>query len=172
MTRMTALALAAALILPLPALAQPAPSQSAPSQSGAIQIVESWARASAGAAKNGAAYLTIVNAGDAADRLVSASTPAAGTAELHTHIQEGEVMRMRPIEAIEVPAGATVRLAPGRDHLMLMGLREPLSEGGAFPLTLVFEKAGSREVEVSVKSVGAMDAGSGHEGNHGGHHKH
>src|SRR3546814_7849997 len=121
MTRMTALALAAALILPLPALAQPAPSQSAPSQSGAIQIVESWARASAGAAKNGAAYLTIVNAGDAADRLVSASTPAAGTAELHTHIQEGEVMRMRHIEAREVPAGATGGLAPRRPHPLPLG---------------------------------------------------
>src|SRR5690606_10830983 len=92
------------------------------------------------------------------------SSPVAETAELHTHIKDGEVMRMRPVEAIEVPAGGSVTLKPGGDHVMLMSLRAPLKEGETFPLTLIFEHRGSREVDVTVKSVGA----TGHE-SHGGH---
>lgn len=123
---------------------------------GALSIEGAFARATPGAAKNGGAFLTIVNTGAQADTLTAASAPVAPVAELHTHIKEGDVMKMRPVEAIEVPAGGTVTLQPGGLHVMLMGLTEPLKEGQSFPLKLTFAKAGAVEVAVDVKGVGAM----------------
>lgn len=154
----------AALFLPLAAM--PLAASASDSKDG-IRLESAWSRASAGAARNGAAYLTVHNEGDKADRLVSGSSPVAETVELHTHIKDGEVMRMRPVEAIEVPTGGSVTLKPGGDHVMLIGLRAPLKEGETFPLTLVFENGGARDVEVTVKSVGARGDHS-----HGSHHKH
>jgi copper(I)-binding protein len=131
---------------------------------GALTVSNPWARASAGAAPNGAAYLTIVNAGDQDDKLVAAETPAAARAELHTTIQEGDVMRMRPLEAVDIAPGASVTLAPGGMHLMLMGLTAPLEEGQSVPLTLTFEHAGKVTVEAMVMSAGAISGPMGHEG--------
>lgn len=146
---------------------------------GSLQVAHPWARASAGAAPTGAAYLAIENRGDAADRLLSASTPAAERAELHTHIHEGGVMKMREVEGgIELPAGEQVFLAPGGLHVMLMGLKAPLKEGERFPLTLTFEKAGELQVEVAVEAIGyqppkQMDGmhGAGHGTGHDAGHK-
>ncbi len=69
---------------------------------------------------------------------------------------EGGIMKMRPIEAIDLPAGQKVTLKPGAMHVMLLGLRGPLRLGQTFPLTLYFDKAGTREVAVSVEKAGAM----------------
>jgi len=120
-----------------------------------VAVQDAWARASTGAHRTGAAYLTVVNGGDAADRLVSASTPAAERAELHAHLHEGGVMRMRQVEAIEVHPGEPAVLAPGGLHVMLMGLTRPLKVGDRFPLTLVFERAAPKTVEVAVLAAGA-----------------
>ena len=69
---------------------------------------------------------------------------------------EGNVMRMREIEGgLAIPPGATVALAPGGIHLMMMGLKEPLKQGERVPVTLVFEKAGSIDVELAVTAMGA-----------------
>ena len=134
---------------------------------GKVEAQEAWARASAGAHKTGAAYLTILNHGDSVDRLVAASTPAAERAELHAHLHEGGVMRMRQVDAIEVHPGEPMVLAPGGLHVMLMGLARPLKEGERFPLTLSFEKAGEQTVQVAVQKAGA--AGPSHGGGHGTH---
>ena len=101
-----------------------------------------WARASAGMAKAGAAYLTIRNIGSTPDRLIAASAPVARRAELHTHIMTDSVMRMRRIKAVPVAAGGAATLKPSGNHVMLMGLHAPLRKDGQFPLTLTFEKAG------------------------------
>ncbi len=93
-------------------------------------------------------YFKLTNKG-AADRLLSASSPAAGTAEIHSMTMDGNVMKMRQVDAIELAAGQTGELKPGGYHLMLMGLKAPLKAGDQFPLTLKFEKAG--EVVVTVK---------------------
>lgn len=121
-----------------------------------ISVQNVWARASAGAVKNGAAFLTIQNTGASDDAVVSASTTVCDHAELHTHIKDGTVMRMRQVENIPVPAGQTVMLKPGGLHVMLMGLSHPLKEGETFPLTLTFEKAGSIETTATVQGPGAM----------------
>jgi periplasmic copper chaperone A len=130
---------------PVAADAQPA---------GAPVVTDAWARATPGKAVNGAAYLTIESA--AADRLTGASTPIAGKAELHEMTMQGNIMRMRQIAGIDVPAGQPVTLKPGGVHIMLLGLRHPLKSGDAFPLTLDFAKAGARQVTVYVAGVGAM----------------
>jgi copper(I)-binding protein len=131
-----------------------APVRAAELTAGDLAIEGPWARASIGAARAGAAYLTVVNRGTAADRLVSVATPVAKRAGLHTTVTEGGVMKMRPAGAIEIPPGAT-ELAPGGLHVMLMGLQAPLMEGESFALTLTFERAGPLEVTIPILSATA-----------------
>lgn len=128
---------------------------------GGLEIIHPWARASAGDAKNGAAYLDVVNKGGETDRLIAASTPAADRAELHQHVSENGIMKMRPVEAIEIAPGQHIVLQPGGFHIMLMGLAAPLVEGESFPLTLTFEKAGNVEVSVTIASVATMHSDHG-----------
>lgn len=125
-------------------------------RAGDLAVQQPWARA-AGQGATGAGFLSISNRGAAADRLLSASTPAARAVELHTMIRDGDVMRMRAVPGIEVPAGQTVALRPGGLHLMLVGLSKPLREGEAVPLTLRFERAGEVRVELSVQAAGARE---------------
>jgi copper(I)-binding protein len=122
---------------------------------GTLTIGHPWARASAGPVRNGAAYLTVHNAG-AADSLIAVSGDIAERVELHTHLMEGDVMKMRRVEAVEVPAHGMAALEPGGFHVMLIGLAQPLKEGQHFPLTLTFRDAGEVAVEVKVEAVGSM----------------
>ena len=105
--------------------------------------------------------MTLVNRGRQADRLVGASSPVAARAQLHAHQMEGNVMKMRPLGAVEVAPGSPTVLAPGGIHVMLMGLKGPLVEGTAFSLELRFEHAGRMEVEVQVLAPGAMGPAPG-----------
>ena len=123
-------------------------------ETGQLEIQAPWARATPGQAQNGAAYLTIVS--PTTDRLTAASSPVAKKVELHTMSMEGGVMRMRPLAALDIPAGQTVALSPGGTHIMLLGLARPLREGQSFPLTLSFEHAGGRQVTVAIEKAGAM----------------
>lgn len=120
---------------------------------GPLKIGHPWARATVAA--NGGAFLSVENTGRASDRLLRASTDIAAKIELHTHIKEGDIMRMRPVEAIDLPAGKKVMLEPGGYHVMLLGLKKKLVEGERFPLTLEFEKAGKLTVEIAVDKPGA-----------------
>ena len=128
-------------------------------RAGDIEISDPWARASATPqARTGAAYMALSNKGDTADRLTGASSPVAERAELHTHEMDGNVMRMRSIEAIEIAPGEPAVLRPGGLHLMLVGLRQPLRAGDRVPLTLTFQRGGTVEVEVAVGPVAGMAA--------------
>jgi copper(I)-binding protein len=143
------------LLLGSPALLLAAPARAHHDTTiGTIVIGHPWARA-AGANTNGAAYMTLRNTGRDADRLLAASTPVARTVELHTHVRDGEVMRMRPVADIPIPAGQTVRLRPGGLHVMLIGLKEPLRQGTTVPLTLRFERAGETTVQLEIQAAGA-----------------
>ncbi|HEX7127312.1 MAG TPA: copper chaperone PCu(A)C [Thermodesulfobacteriota bacterium] len=131
-----------------------------------LVVRDAWVRATPGAAavsshaasRGGhdagatAAYLTLENRGDRADRLVSVASPVAGRAELHESRVENGIMRMRPVEGIAVPAGGSVRLEPGGLHVMLMGLHEPIAEGRRVPLTLTFESGATLAVDAEVRS--------------------
>ncbi|WP_319410564.1 copper chaperone PCu(A)C [uncultured Cohaesibacter sp.] len=124
---------------------------------GSITISAPFARASAGMANAGGGFMQISNEGEA-DRLIAASADVGHMTELHTHIKEGDVMRMRAVEAIDVPANGAVALKPGSFHVMFMKLKEPLKEGESFPLELTFEHAGKVTIEMPVAGVGAMNA--------------
>ena len=138
-----------------------------------IMITDAIARASAGATKNAAVFLTLKNHLGRDDHLVAVRTARARKAELHTHIHDQGVMRMRPVARITVPAGAAATLKPGGDHVMLMGLTAPLKKGDTLSLTLVFEHAGEIAVAVPIGAIGARgQAATGHGHKHGGgHHK-
>ena len=130
---------------------------------GDLMVKDAWSRATP--ARNGVAYMTIFNHGQDMDRLIAAESPVAKKVELHTHTMADGVMRMRRIQAVEVHSGEPALLAPGGNHVMLMGLHAKLAEGQSFPVTLVFEKAGKVTVNVQVGKAGAM----GHGGSmHGG----
>lgn len=134
-----------------------------------VKVSQAWARATTPRARTGAAYVTLENSGSGSDTLVSVSTPVAGRADLHTTIKDGDIMRMRAVERIEVGPKAMVALQPGGVHIMLMDLKQPLKKGATFPMTLVFEKAGETTVEVAVQSIAAkgMEGDMDH-GKHGG----
>jgi len=134
----------------------------------AIVVEGAWARASAGKAKNGAAYFSAsIKAG--ADRLIAVKAEGiAKRAELHGHSMQGGVMRMRPVETIGLTPDKPVTLKPGGFHVMLMGLAAPLVEGATFPMVLTFEKAGAVAVDVTILGVGARGPKSP-TGKHGGH---
>jgi copper(I)-binding protein len=136
-----------------------ATAQAAEVKSGSLTIDTPWARASAGT--NSAAFMTIKNDGDTPDRLLTTQSDAAKDVQLHVSVKDGEVMRMHPIEGIDVPAHGSVELKPGSYHIMLMGLTAPLKAGDAVPVTLGFQKAGEVKVSVPVQAVGAMGAGMG-----------
>jgi len=135
---------------------------------GALQIGQPWARSTVPAQKTGGAYLQVRNTGSTPDRLLGGTTSAAERVELHSMKMEGDVMKMREVPAIEVPAGQTVALQPGGLHLMLVGLKGPLKPGAAVPLTLKFEKAGQVKVDLKVESDAPQPrpATSGHQHQH------
>ena len=129
---------------------------------GTLVIDRAFSRATAGPGVPGVAYLRIRNTGAAPDRLLSASTPAAGQVSLHASLREGEVMRMRALTGIDVPPGAIVALTPdSRLHLMLEDLRAPLRLDGSVMLTLRFERAGEVQVAVPVGRPGAAAPAGG-----------
>ncbi len=141
-----AMPLAAALLL---AVAQ------APAPSPAMVAVErAWSRATPGAAREGALYLTLRAA--TADRLVAVSTPAAGMAMLHESREVGGVVQMRDLDGLSLPAGQPVAMRPGGVHVMLMQLAHPLAQGQHFPVTLRFEHAPALTADVTVARAGAV----------------
>ena len=129
--------------------------QAEPVRQGDLEVDAAWARASIGTSRPGAAYFTVRNLGDEADRLTGLSSPVSAMPMLHeTTLSEG-VSRMAHVEAAEIPAGGELTLESGGMHVMLMELTTPLKEGATFPLTLTFESGGEITVEVPVFGPGA-----------------
>lgn len=123
-------------------------------KAGQITIGHPYARASVPGQVAGGGYLSLDNRGAGADRLLSASADVSQSVQLHSMAMEGDVMRMRQVEGIELPAGQKVELKPGGLHIMFVGLKAPLKAGDKFPMTLKFEKAGEVKVQVSVEAGG------------------
>ena len=130
----------AAMFMAAPALAQ-------------VTVETAWARATPPGAKIAAGYLTIRNAG-AADKLVSASSPAAEKVETHITVKDGDISRMREAKGYAVPAKGKLQLTPSGSHLMLVNIKVPLKEGDTVPLVLRFEKAGEVKTELAVRALG------------------
>jgi hypothetical protein len=105
------------------------------------------------------AFMILKNNGDKDVKVVKASTPAAKTAELHEHINDGGVMKMRPVAAIDIKAKGEAVLMPGGLHIMLIDLNAPMKEGDKIPVTLGFDDGSSKQVDVPVMRPAPMPAG-------------
>jgi periplasmic copper chaperone A len=124
-------------------------------KAGSLEIAHPWTRATPKGAAVAGGYLKIVNKGTTADRLVGGSLPGAGRFEIHEMRTNNGVMQMRPLPSgLEIKPGETVELKPGSYHLMFMELKQPLERGKSVKGKLVFEKAGTVEVEYSVEPIG------------------
>ena len=120
-------------------------------QAQSIQIEDAYARTASSMAKSGAAFMHIMNIGDIDDRLVAVRTDVAMMPELHTHIMEDGIAKMREVEGgFEVLASEATILERGGLHIMLMGLTRPLVHGEVITLTLIFEQSGELTIEVTV----------------------
>ena len=138
-------------------------------QAGDLDIAHPWARPLPTVATVGVAYFTVTNNGDADDVLLSAESPIADTVEIHTHIKEGELMKMRQLDDLTIPAHGKQKLAPGGLHLMLMGLKEVPAVDTKFPVTLYFKKAGKVAIEVAVDADSDTQGGEHDADDHSGH---
>jgi copper(I)-binding protein len=138
-------------------------------KAGAIDISHPWARATPKGATIAGAYLKLTNTGKEPDRLVGGSTPVAGRFEIHQMSMNNGVMQMRPVTGgLEIKPGESLEFKPGSYHLMLMDLKQPLVHKQRVKGTLIFEKAGSVEIEYAVEPVGSTPS-PGHSGGHHGH---
>ncbi|TCQ09729.1 copper(I)-binding protein [Rhizobium sp. PP-F2F-G36] len=152
--------LVAALSMGLPLALAAMPAISAETAKSGGQVVAGPLTISGGTAKPmppgakvGGGGLTIVNAGPTDDRLVAVESPAAGRVELHEMTMDNDVMRMRKLDGIPVPAGQTVTLAGGGLHLMFMDVAKPFRQGDTIPLTLTFETAGKIAYDLPVGTL-------------------
>jgi len=151
---MLLIALGFALAWPTFALSQSATANSY--RSGDILIETPWSRASPGGAKVASGYMRIINTGRLPDRLVGGSADVAGGFEVHRSSISDGIARMEPVpDGLEVKPGETVELKPGGSHGMLLDLKRPLKEGETVKGTLVFERAGTIEIDYRVARLGA-----------------
>lgn len=115
-----------------------------------LTISEPWVRGTVPAQKATGAFMSLSS--KAGVRIVGASSPAAGVTEIHSMVMEGGVMKMRPMDVLEVPSGQTVELKPGGYHVMLMQLKAPISEGSTVPITFMVEGADKKVEAVSFEA--------------------
>jgi periplasmic copper chaperone A len=120
---------------------------------GSIRVENAYTRATVPGQQVAGGFMKIENKG-AADQLISASSPVSGEVQLHEMTMDGNVMKMRQVKEVVVPAGATVELKPGGLHLMFMNIKAPLTAGDTVPVKLKFAKAGEVEVRMPVNTIG------------------
>ncbi|MFN3440218.1 MAG: copper chaperone PCu(A)C [Acidovorax sp.] len=140
-------------------------------QTAAVKVEGAWARASVQGQKGTGAFMRLT-AKDGA-RLVRAESPAAGVTEVHEMKMEGDVMKMRAVPVLELPAGKTVELKPGGYHVMLLDLKAPLAKDSSVPITLVFQDAKGAESKLNLNvPVGTTPPGGATAGSMMDGHKH
>jgi periplasmic copper chaperone A len=118
-----------------------------------ISVADPYVRAPAPNAPATGAFMVIKNGGKADRKVVKAESPVSKVTELHTHVEEGGVMKMRPVPEIAVRAGGEAVLKPGSLHVMLIDLKQPLKEGDVVPITLGLDDGSSLKVEAPVKKL-------------------
>ena len=118
-----------------------------------VSVIDPYVRVVFPGQSNSASFMALENPSDQAHALHGAESPLAEAVELHTHTMQDGMMRMRPVEQVALPAGATVRFEPGGLHLMWIGLARSLEAGQEVPLTLLFEDGSRRELRVPVREM-------------------
>ena len=124
-------------------------SAAALAQGAAVKVDGAWARATVQGQKGSGAFMSLT--ASEATRLVGVSSPVAGVAEVHEMKMEGDVMKMRALPSLELPAGKKVEFKPGGYHVMLMDLKAPLAKDSTVPLTLLFKDAKGVESKLELK---------------------
>lgn len=127
-----------------------------------IQVEDPYVRAVPPGQPNSAAFLSLRNSDDQPHEILYARSPAAAVVELHTHINNGGLLKMRRIPAIELPPGKVTRLAPGGLHIMLIKLHKELKPGDEVRLTLVFDDDSEMALQAPVRRIMVMDRPGGH----------
>jgi copper(I)-binding protein len=133
---------------------------------GHIMVDDPYVRAVPPGQPNSAAFMTIMNHGDSPVALVSASSNAAKVVELHTHVHEDGMMKMRRIDKIDVPAGGSTALEPGGLHVMLIDLTQELKPEDKVAITLEFSDGSSQELEAPVRKIMMQMKGGEMQHNH------
>lgn len=152
----SALVATAIAITPFAATLLATPAAAHQFKAGDLTLKHPWTRATPKGAMMGGGFVSIVNDGHAADRLIGGSLELAGRTEVHEMKMDGDVMKMRKLDGgLDIPAGGTVELKPGSFHLMFFDLKAPLEAGTKIKGTLVFEKAGTVPVEFAVEAIDA-----------------
>lgn len=118
---------------------------------GTIGVVDPYVRMVPQGVPTTAAFMTLKNNGNADRKLLRVDSPAAKTVELHTHLDDNGVMRMRQVREIDIKAGHQTELKPGSFHVMMIDLKQPLQEGEKVPMTLSFDDGSSEKVEAVVR---------------------
>ena len=121
---------------------------------------DAWSRITAPSVPTGVVFVQLHNTGTQQDALIGASTNVAQKVELHNHIHDNGVMRMRQVKHIDIQAGKQVTLQPGGLHIMLMGLKQPLKRNQTFELTLQYQSGHQQTITVTVNNGEGMKAAS------------
>jgi periplasmic copper chaperone A len=120
-------------------------------RAGSLRIADAHARPTVPGQTSGAVYFSLDNTGKSGDKLLAISSPAAQSTELHSMQMDGNIMRMREVGELELKPAAHIAMQPGDGyHVMLIGLKQPLTPGEKIPLSLRFEKAGKVAIEATV----------------------
>ncbi|MDR2196297.1 MAG: copper chaperone PCu(A)C [Gallionellaceae bacterium] len=152
-------ALAAGLLASIPAMAD------------SVVVEDAWIRATAPGQDNGALRFTITS--PKAGKVTAVSTPVAASVEIHTMTREGGKMKMRAIDAVALPADTAVDLGAGGNHIMLIGLKQPMKAGDSVPFTVTLQIGdGGKETVEAKAEVRPVGGESGGHGGHGMHHGH
>ena len=158
---MKSLLLAGLLALSAPAFAQ----------SINVDVKDAWARPTVSQQSSTGAYMKLTASGPL--KVVEVSSPVAGIVEIHEMFMDKDVMKMRAVNALALPAGQAVELKPGGLHVMLMDLKAPVKNGDVVPINLTLESADGKrqnlEVKAQARAMATMPAGQGHHGSHGAH---
>lgn len=132
-------------------------------QAGDLRAENAWSLPTLGKVRSGVVYFTLTNAGKTDDVLLSAASPVSERLEIHRNEMKRDMIQMRRLENVALPAGQSVTFAPSGHHLMLLDLRRPLVAGERFPLTLTFEKAAAQTVEVEVRALETLSKENAHD---------
>jgi copper(I)-binding protein len=126
------------------------------SKIGSLEIIGPWSRATPKGATTAIGYMSIKNNGTTPDRLIGGSVDFASGFQLHSMMMEGSVSKMRELKGVDIGPGQTIDFKPGGSHVMFVGVKHPLTQGGHVKGTLIFEQAGTVQIEYDVQCVGAQ----------------
>ena len=137
------------------------PSYAADAAETALRIHAPYVRLTPPGAAATGAFMRIENTGATDRQLIKAESPAAKTVELHTHINEGGMMKMRAVPFIAIKAGGQTELKPGSYHVMLIGLTQPLKDGDQVAITLTFDDGSQQRISAPARPIHAEAASHG-----------